>query len=42
MKISRGTRSIEIEDIPEDMVDKANEYHQQMVELIAETDEDLM
>ena len=37
----QGTK-VEIKDIPEDMVDKANEYHQQMVELIAETDEALM
>lgn len=33
---------ISIEDIPSDMVDKANDYRLQMVESIAETDEDLM
>lgn len=30
------------EEIPEDMKDKAEEYHNQMVEAIAETDEELM
>ena len=33
---------IRIEDIPEDMQDKAQEYHDAMVEAICETDEDLM
>ena len=37
----QGT-DISIEDIPADMVDKANEYHEMMVESIAETDEELM
>ena len=30
------------EDIPADMLEKAEEYHEKMVEAIAETDEDLM
>jgi elongation factor G len=30
------------EEIPEDMIDRANEYRQNMIEAIAETDEDLM
>ena len=37
----QGT-DISIEDIPADMVDKANEYHEMMLESIAETDEELM
>ena len=35
-------KDIRVEDIPEDMVDKANEYHTAMVEAVAETDEALM
>jgi len=37
----QGT-DISIEDIPADMVDKANEYREMMLESIAETDEELM
>jgi elongation factor G len=33
---------VRIEDIPEDMVEKAQEYHDAMVEAICETNEDLM
>ena len=33
---------ISVVDIPEDMVDKANEYRERLVEDIAETDEELM
>ena len=33
---------IDIVDIPEDMVDKAQEYHDMMVESICETDDELM
>ncbi len=33
---------VRIEEIPEDMQDKAQEYHDAMVEAICETDEDLM
>ena len=33
---------IRIEDIPADMADKAQEYHDAMIEAICETDEDLM
>ncbi len=33
---------IKVEDIPADMVDKANEYREALVEAIAETDDDLM
>ena len=34
-------KDMRVEDIPADMLDKAKEYHQQMVESIAETDEAL-
>ncbi len=37
----QGT-DISIEDIPADMQDKANQYREEMLELIAETDEELM
>lgn len=33
---------VRIEDIPEDMQDKAQEYHDAMIEAICETDEELM
>ena len=33
---------VRIEDIPADMLDKANEYHEQMIEAICETDEELL
>ena len=33
---------IKVEDIPADMVDKANEYHASLVEAISEHDDDLM
>ncbi len=33
---------VRIEEIPEDMLDKAQEYHDAMVEAICETDEELM
>ena len=33
---------VEETDIPEDLVDLANEYHEKMVEAVAETDEELM
>jgi len=35
-------KDITIEDIPEDMVDKAEEFRAELVEAIAETDEELM
>ena len=35
-------KDIRIEDIPEDMVDMANDYHTQMVESVAELNDDLM
>ena len=35
-------KDIEITEIPEDMLEKANEYHVDMIESIAETDEELM
>ena len=35
-------KDIRVEDIPEDMIDKANEYHTAMVEAVAESDEALM
>ena len=35
-------KEIDEEDIPEDMIEKAEEYRQLMVEAICETDEDLM
>ncbi len=37
--ITKGFQEVEI---PEEFVEKANEYHEAMVEAIAETDEDLM
>ena len=40
-KNDEGTE-IEVLDIPADMVDKANEYREVMIEAVAETDEDLM
>ena len=40
-KKDEGTE-IEVVDIPADMVDKANEYREVMIEAVAETDEDLM
>ena len=40
-KNDEGTE-IEVVDIPTDMVDKANEYREIMIEAVAETDEDLM
>ena len=40
-KNDEGTE-IEVVDIPVDMVDKANEYREVMIEAVAETDEDLM
>ena len=40
-KNDEGTE-IEVVDIPADMVDKANEYREVMIEAVAETDEDLM
>ena len=40
-KNDEGTE-IEVIDIPADMVDKANEYREIMIEAVAETDEDLM
>ena len=40
-KNDEGTE-IEVIDIPADMVDKANEYREVMIEAVAETDEDLM
>ena len=40
-KNDEGTE-IEVVDIPADMVDKANEYREFMIEAVAETDEDLM
>ncbi|EFM65184.1 elongation factor G [Peptostreptococcus stomatis] len=40
-KNDEGTE-IEVVDIPADMVDKANEYREIMIEAVAETDEDLM
>ena len=33
---------VRIEDIPADMLDQANEYHEKMVEAICETDEELL
>ena len=33
---------VRIEDIPADMLDKANEYREQMIEAICETDEELL
>ena len=35
-------KDIRVEDIPEDMMDKAQEYHESMVECVAEQDEALM
>ena len=35
-------KDIRVEDIPEDMIDKAQEYHEAMVEHVAEQDEALM
>lgn len=35
-------KDIRVEDIPEDMMDKAQEYHEAMVECVAEQDEALM
>lgn len=35
-------KNISVEEIPADMLDKAKEYHTNMVELISETDEELM
>ena len=35
-------KDIRVEDIPEDMVDMANDYHTQMVESVAELNDDLM
>jgi len=35
-------KDISVEDIPSDMLDKAEKYHTDMVELISETDENLM
>ena len=35
-------KDIRVEDIPEDMKDKAQEYHDQLIEAAAESDEDLM
>ena len=35
-------KDIRIEEIPEDMVEQAQEYHEKMVEAICETDEELM
>ncbi len=35
-------KEVDEEEIPDDMKEKAEEYHQMMVEAIAETDEDLM
>ena len=40
-KNDEGTE-IEVVDIPADMVDKANEYREVMIEAVAETDEELM
>ena len=40
-KNDEGTE-IEVVDIPADMVDKADEYREVMIEAVAETDEDLM
>ena len=40
-KNDEGTE-IEVVDIPADMVDRANEYREIMIEAVAETDEDLM
>ena len=40
-KNDEGTE-IEVVDIPANMVDKANEYREVMIEAVAETDEDLM
>ena len=33
---------VRVEDIPEDMKDQAQEYHDKLIEAVAETDEDLM
>ena len=35
-------KDIRVEDIPEDMVDKANEYHEKLLEAVAEQDDDIM
>lgn len=35
-------KEIEETDIPEDMKDLANEYHDKMIEAVAEQDEELM
>ncbi len=35
-------KEVDEEEIPDDMKEKAEEYHQMMIEAIAETDEDLM
>lgn len=35
-------KNVSVEEIPADMLDKAKEYHTNMVELISETDEELM
>ncbi|MGN1412572.1 MAG: elongation factor G [Oscillospiraceae bacterium] len=35
-------KDIRVEDIPEDMVDKAQEYHEALIEHVAETDDALM
>ena len=35
-------KDIRVEDIPEDMVDKANEYHEKLLEAVAEQDDEIM
>ncbi|MCM1328426.1 MAG: elongation factor G [Ruminococcus sp.] len=35
-------KDIRVEDIPEDMADKANEYHEKLLEAVAEQDDDIM
>lgn len=35
-------KDIRVEDIPEDMVDKANEYHEKLLEAVSEQDEEIM
>ncbi|MBC8584433.1 elongation factor G [Youxingia wuxianensis] len=35
-------KDVRVEDIPEDMVDKANEYHEKLLEAVSEQDEEIM
>lgn len=35
-------KDIRVEEIPEDMADKANEYHEKLLEAVAEQDDDIM